>query len=56
MSEMAYARQDHRHIVSVSCFNHRLIVDGTAGLNNRADARLTGDFDTVWEWEIGIRG
>jgi len=56
MSKVSHIRQHHRHTVNVRSFNHRCVIHRTARLDNRTDARLTCNFDTIREWEVGIRG
>jgi hypothetical protein len=55
VQEVPYAGEDHRHSKAVRSGNHIVIADRATGLNGGNGASFGGFFDTVGEWEEGVR-
>jgi hypothetical protein len=56
VAEVAPSREDHRHVVPVGDLDRHLVADRAAGLDDRRDAGLGRDLDSVREREVGVAG
>jgi hypothetical protein len=53
--EMPTVREHHRDAGGVGGLDDLVVALGTAGLDDRGDARARGDLDAVGEWEVRVR-
>jgi hypothetical protein len=56
MFEMAFACNNHSHLVILAEVDAVLVMDGASRMDNTRDTCLMGDFDTIGEGEEGIAG